>query len=219
MKIALLIPICSRNRNYTIQSYPLKDLFIKTFDFPSPHEYKIFLGADHDDPFYLNSSVQQDILSLYKNVSLNFYTDTKHNPVRVWNHLAKMAYDEGYDYFYQLGDDIKILTPGSIPLFIEELKKLNNVGVVGPMDLNNKSLLTQSFVHRSHFETFGFYYPHEFKNWYCDNWIQEVYKPNRSIKLENVQVKNDGHTPRYEVDKKSDYMIYVDKYKKLLKQL
>ena len=42
-------------------------------------------------------------------------------------------------------------------------------------------IFTQSFVHRTHLEIFGFLYPPVFRNWYSDDWISEVYKPDWKI--------------------------------------
>ena len=98
-----------------------------------------------------------------------------------------------------MGDDIKILTPGWEKTFIEKLKESNNIGVVGPLDINNKNLLTQSFVHKTHLDIFGKYYPKEIKNWHIDDWITRVYQPNLSNKILNKKVRNSGGPPRYEV--------------------
>ena len=39
-------------------------------------------------------------------------------------------------------------------------------------------------------EIFGFYYPPEIINWYCDDWITEVYKPNLSTLCVDIKVVN-----------------------------
>jgi len=54
------------------------------------------------------------------------------------------------------------------------------VGVVGPNHSGGKlEILTYDFVHRTHVDIFGFYYPHVFGDWFADNWITGVYKPER----------------------------------------
>lgn len=214
-KIALLIPICSRKRNYKLDNYPLKRYLLSSLDFENEYEYEIFLGSDHNDLFYLKPEVKKDIDSL-PNVSIRYYNDTANNPVRVWNYLFKTAYDKGFDYFYQLGDDIEIITKNSITSFIKTLKEMNNIGVAGPLDTNNPNLLTQSFVHKTHMNIFGFYYPHEFTNWHCDNWIQEVYKPDRMKKLKEVSVRNSGGPARYQIQGRGDYMKFVERDKQIL---
>jgi hypothetical protein len=57
------------------------------------------------------------------------------------------------------------------------------VGVVGPnCKHGNQNILTHDMVHRTHLDIFHYYYPPEFENWWADNWITNVYKPNRSTK-------------------------------------
>lgn len=224
-KIALLIPICSRGRNFSIDNYPLKDHIFSSFDFENnEYDFKIFLGSDHDDEFFTREDVKIDMLSFSIDTELEYYNDTSNNPVRVWNHLFRKAYDEGFDYFYQLGDDIEIITKNSIGQFINALQELKNIGVVGPIDKNltnhrfHSQLLTQSFVHRTHMDIFGFYYPHEFTNWYCDNWIQGVYGPHRKRIFKEIFVCNSGRGERYEIKRvpRMEYVKFVERDKQIL---
>jgi hypothetical protein len=81
---------------------------------------------------------------------------------------------EGDDYFYQLNDDIKLLTKGWTEIFVNKLKSnplLENFGMVGPLDTNNPRIFTQAFCHRTHYLIFGYFYPFVFKNWYSDDWV------------------------------------------------
>ena len=57
---------------------------------------------------------------------------------------------------------------------------------------------TQSFVSRKHMEIFGFYFPKEIKNWFCDDWITKIYYPNFFYLL-NHKLRNMGGEPRYDV--------------------
>jgi hypothetical protein len=69
-------------------------------------------------------------------------------------------------------DDLKLTTPDWAPRFVHALRASYppNFGITGPLDLNNERLMTQSFVHCSHLQALGFYYPWRFKNWYSDDW-------------------------------------------------
>lgn len=214
-KISFLIPVTSRGREFTVDTLPLYSYFLSSFDFDKKYDYKIFLGSDSDDDFYNHKDVIHKIQNL-PNVSIQYFNDTSHNPVRVWNYLFKTAYEEGFDYFYQLGDDIQIITNKSIDRFIETLQSIDNIGVTGPLDINHPNLLTQSFVHRTHMDIFGFYYPHELTNWYCDNWIQEVYKPGRTIQLPDVYVRNSGGPCRYTINRRTDFMKFVERDRQIL---
>ena len=63
------------------------------------------------------------------------------------------------------------------------------MGVVGPTHSGgNAGILTYDFVHRTHVNIFGFYYPRLFTDWWGDDWITHVYQPGRSTKLHKVRL-------------------------------
>ena len=121
----------------------------------------------------------------------------------MWNVLFKKAYDEKCDYFFQCGDDIEYKTKNWIKDCIEILKKNNNVGLTGPIN-NNARLLTQSFVSRNHMIMFNYYFPPEIINWFCDDWINEVYRCiGRFFPLKQHFCINMGGEPRYTINNQS----------------
>ena len=89
-------------------------------------------------------------------------------------------------------------------IFIDHLLQLDppNVGVVGPVAEEGKtSILTYDFVHRTHIEIFGYYYPRVFTNWWADDWITHVYAPDRAVMVQDVKVQHTGERgTRYDVD-------------------
>lgn len=231
IKIGFIIPITSNKRNYKdiyeidffkILIDSLKDKLNNKFD------YEFYLGYDDDDEFYINKKV--DIINYFNELNLTNseinllkIKDKKGKLGELWSILAKEAY-KNCDYIYQIGDDIKILTSDWQDTFIEVLKKHNNIGVVGPTDLNNKKILTQSFVHKTHLDIFKDYFPKSIENWYIDDWITNVYKPNYFNQIENIYVKNSGGKPRYTINRnKTDYekelKIGKDKLNKYLNNL
>ena len=80
-------------------------------------------------------------------------------------------------YFYQLNDDLMLVSEGWSSRFVNALRSslLPGFGITGPLDLNNERLMTQSFSSCTHFDIFGFYYPWRFKNWYSDDWAAQLY--------------------------------------------
>ena len=75
------------------------------------------------------------------------------------------------------------------------------MGVVGPTHSGgNTGILTYDFVHRTHVDIFGFYYPRLFTDWWGDDWITRIYKPHRCTKLSSARL---AHTSslgrRYEI--------------------
>ena len=113
----------------------------------------------------------------------------------------------------ECGDDIEFLDKNWVNSSIFVLKLYNNEGVTGPIDIgrkhflhsvtNNKNIiekhtiLTQSFVSRNHMESFGFYFPEEIKNWFCDNWITNIYKKQNKCYKISSRIINRGGKPRY----------------------
>ena len=63
----------------------------------------------------------------------------------------------------------------------------------------NTAILTYDYVHRTHWEVFGFQYPPILKNWWCDDWITRVYGGARTKKLPKQEVKHLISGTRYQV--------------------
>ena len=87
------------------------------------------------------------------------------------------AFEDGAEYWYRVNDDTKLTTVNWVQDFTHALQSFDppNVGVVGPADDANDRILTYDFVHRTHWEIFGFQYPRFLRNWWCDDWITYVY--------------------------------------------
>ena len=114
-------------------------------------------------------------------------TDCQHAPASAWNKLARIAYYDAeinYDYFFQIGDDVELLTSGWTTQFITKLKEHNNIGVVGPcykenydgrIRDGNPPVIENAFVHRKHLDIFGYFFHPSIKNWFCDDWINRIY--------------------------------------------
>jgi len=110
-------------------------------------------------------------------------------PTWAQNDAMLEAYLDHVDYLYRVNDDTRMLTGGWTEKFISTLEAYDppRVGVVGPKHSGgNVGILTYDFVHRTHVDVFGFYYPRLFTDWWGDNWITRVYKPNRSTKISSV---------------------------------
>lgn len=209
MKIAVLIPSTSKGRKWSsvketyLYVHTLKT-FILTYD--KEHEYRFYIGIDRSDQIYDNPEVKQYLermMSIIQNTSIEFvYMDgiDKGHLTVMWNRLFRQAYDDGYDYFFQCGDDIEFKTAGWVNDCIRTLEISGGVGMTGPIN-NNARILTQSFVSRCHMDLFGYYFPVEIINWCCDDWINEVYiKLSRFYPLKHHECINVGGTPRYDIN-------------------
>jgi len=208
-KIAILIPSTSNGRNWS--NYKDSYLYEKTIrsfllTYDKEHEYHFYIGIDENDPIYDNPTVKSAIVrfvSIMKNITLEFVYMSgiaKGHLTVMWNRLFEKAHCDGYDYFFQCGDDIEFRTAGWINASMEALRKSNNVGVAGPMN-NNTRILTQTFVSRNHMRLFGYYFPPEIINWCCDDWINDVYKGIGAFyPLADHCCVNVGGDPRYEIN-------------------
>tara|TARA_B100000575_G_C23079446_1_gene621843 strand:+ start:703 stop:1422 length:720 start_codon:yes stop_codon:yes gene_type:complete len=214
MKIAVIIPVTSNKCNFiSFKDTDLFNILFKSFftTYNLNHEYKFYLGIDSDDNFYQDNTVQNDInkfINVMKNTSIEFLTidsSNKGNVCFIWNELFKKAYEDNYDYFVQIGSDIYFQDKDWVNACIDILKQNKDIGVVGMTDQGRKkynpndTLLTQSFVSRKHMKIFGFYYPHEFKNWFIDDWISEIYEKFNKKFIIPHRIYNCGGPPRYNV--------------------
>ena len=52
------------------------------------------------------------------------------------------------------------------------------------------NILTQTFVSRKHYEIFSQFFTDKIKNWYCDNWINQIYSPDFVYPLHTFRLLN-----------------------------
>jgi len=125
-------------------------------------------------------------------------------PTRAQNDAMLEAYLDDVDFYYRINDDTRMDTGGWVEAFITVLDHYNppRVGVVGPNHSGgNTVILTYDFVHRTHVDIFGFYYPRLFTDWFGDDWMTIVYRPDHSTKLSNIKLAHTlGLGQRYSVD-------------------
>jgi len=204
--IAFIIPVSSRGSKYnSVDDIEFFKILLPSFlnSFKSEEKGKFacrfYLGYDEGDLFYDDESTLSRIREKFKenvrdkNIALKELVKcqgTEHSPAYVWNILFKKAYDDGCDYFYQLGDDIELMTNGWSSVFVDVLSRNNDVGVTGPLEEHNKRILTQTFVSRRHMDIFGYYFPPLVRNWSCDDWLHNVYMPSYNFWRKEILVKN-----------------------------
>jgi hypothetical protein len=228
LKIALLIPSTSKNRNWKsfkesyLYKHTLKTLLL-TYD--AEHEYKVYVAIDRGDPVYDSIESKEGFIrfvSVMKNIKIGFYYNDnipKGHVTKMWNMLFGIAHEENSDYFYQCGDDIEFKTKGWVNDSVKALKSSGNLGLTGPIN-NNSRILTQSFVSRRHMDLFGYYFPEEIINWFCDDWINEVYVGLKKFyPLVNHYCANVGGDPRYNINNvkhlsEEEFSISINKMRK-----
>lgn len=208
--IAILVPVCSRNQNYkSFDEIPfvhyLHKSLLSTID--AQHEYTIFIGIDSTDTFYVEHFGDFLFLNAPSNLVIKpiILQNCEHKPAFAWNKLFQEGYDRGHDYFFQIGDDVEI-SGNWTQKFIDSIESLEGIGVAGCLEKWNEACrkaknqplcLENAFVGRKHYEFFGSFFNPTIENWFCDEWITQVYMPNNVIIHEDLEVKNkvryDGH--------------------------
>ena len=209
MKIGCIIPATSKGRDWTkIEESYLYQATLKSFvlTYDKEHQYIFYIGIDKNDPIYDNGDNKEKLrkfCSVMKNMEIEFiYMDgiAKGHLTVMWNRLFEKAFKDECDYFFQCGDDIEFKTKKWVNDCIATLQNSNDIGLVGPIN-NNPRILTQSFVSRKHMELFGYYFPPEIINWFCDDWINEVYRGiNHFYPLQKHLCINIGGQPRYDIN-------------------
>lgn len=108
---------------------------------------------------------------------------------------------------------LRFVTSGWVEAFVGQLDSYEprRVGVVGPNHYGgNTAVLCFDFVHRSHIDAFGFYYPRLFPDWLADSWITGVYSPHRSKKLDNMRIEHTMALGQRYVEHKENHFHLLD---------
>ena len=219
-KIAFLIPSTSNNRLWSSydQTYLFKSLDMLNKNYPN---LNIYISYDKDDKLY--STEMDKIISQYKKLKFKLIISDNIDKGAVtehWNKLLKEAYHDNIEYFYLIGDDIQYPDNNEwLPNMINKLKENNNIGFSAGDSGNPKLPMTQFIINKKHYEIFGFAFNPMIKNWYCDNYMCELY-PKRYINyFEDIKLLNTGGEPRYQpLDHSKLYQALVKRDKPKLRK-
>jgi hypothetical protein len=205
-KVALIVPSTSK-RYKSVDELPLLLYFMKSLDNTlaafDTMSVVLYLGYDEGDAMYDNEVTMNEIVStiqqrapslLIKPVRLSGFEG---KVVYIWNGLTRIAYDDGCEYYFLLGDDVLISTFNWIPRMINilryESKLLQNFGTVAFYDLLQPNRPTFPVFHSTHLMIFGIetaFDPY-FINSYADPWISDIYVSfNSSFIAKNIKCYN-----------------------------
>ena len=220
--VAFLVPSSSKNRDWSsfketyLNNYLLESVVkTKGDDFI----YALYVGFDCSDKLYLLQNFICDMKNECKKrgvcVDITVFEDSIEpgHLTKMWNILFKKAYADGCDYFVQCGDDVELLDNNWVIESVGSLKTHQNMGMIGPADIDYPRILTQTMVSRVHMEIFGFYFPEEIINWYCDDWINFVYRGCNLAHKPIGRCVNRGGSQRYDIVREMpmlDYLIQRD---------
>lgn len=213
--IAILIPTTSRMRPWRRPDETY--LFIHTLStfkatYNPAHTYGFYIGIDADDFIFGNRKNLEFFANFVahelKNTTITFQYMKgiqKGHLTAMWNELFNTALADGFEYFYQTGDDIIFKTVGWVDACLAVMNRTNDIGLTGPIN-NNPRILTQSFVSKKHKEIFGFFFPPSIINWCCDDWINWVYQPGYWFPIKNHYCENAGGDPRYIINNDKQFV-------------
>ena len=214
MKIAVLVPLCSRNQPWTELNdcYWVRDTYPALLRSADRSDIEVYLGIDEDDAFFqkYRDQLEGHVVDL---------RGCQHAPAWAWNQLLDAAIADGHEYFFQMGDDVVFVTYGWTRIFLEALQAQGNKGIVGPCHFANyegrlregkRPVLENAFFHKTHYDIFGYLYPPEIRNYYCDDWITEVYRATlrMDVLVQNLSIYNPQQ--RYVVDT-PDWKALIEK--------
>ena len=215
ISIAIGCAITSRNLdNLNVDNVAQVSPFLRSF-LPSfcitiqagTYQYKFFLGYDANDPFFAERTARRAFREGFEKVMGTLCPPRLDVTVRfikcpysgrpAWSQNDAMftAYLDNADYYYRVNDDTNLNSKDWVTIMINALSQLHppNIGVVGPAHRGgNEMILAYDFVHRTHIDIFGFYYPRTFPDWWADDWISGVYGRDRTRKLESVSAIHTG---------------------------
>lgn len=218
MKIAFLVPSTSNGKDWKNfrDSYLNQILFPSITKLSNSFEIEVYIGYDHDDRIYSNVSLPET----YDNLKLKYFpfdSTFKGKPTHIWNYLAKRCIADGHEYMQVCGDDISFdFRTEWLGLFIKELKKKDNFGYISGWS-NNDNIPTQFLFHKKHYELFGFIFPPQIHNWFCDDFIFGLYG-QKGMWNKTYRHLNIGGEPRYTPrDDKQLCQLLIKRYRKLLK--
>ena len=146
-----------------------------------------------------NSSVHQQSGCFNKHITLKLSILTVeyfNNPTRAVNDAMLIAYLKGADYFYKLDDNSKFLTADWTKSFVKSLWEMSprNVGAVGPTPRGTSpNILPHTFVHRTHLDIFGQYFPNVPNDFLSDVWLARVYGVDNMLAVPGHSVHRSPH--------------------------
>jgi len=206
--IAVLLTLCSRNCTIdSIDNIPFLKILYPSLvrNLPKNIRLTFFVGYDDDDVFY---DMHAGIL---RERGFNVYKlyHCQHAPAKAWNKIFNIAYYDSktFDYFLQIGDDVE-MEHDWVTTFIDKLKENEDLGIVGPcepvnyyqrMNSGGSWIIENAFVSRTHFHIFKTFFHPTIKNWFCDNWITDVYRPRYAHIFTDIKCKNTVRDQRYTV--------------------
>ena len=225
-RLAIVTPVTSRGtRMRSVSESPFFNVLLpsllRTWHGPSAGggswHYAVYVGADRGDQIFdaphatetFRASFRRHIPSTEVTLRFELLAGLVGSPSQVVAELMALAYCDGAEWLFQLNDDAQLLSRGWEAAMASTLASsplYPFLGATGPSDETNPRIFTHAFVHRTHLDIHGRFFPRAFKNWYSDDWISATYGPAATFKLANVRMKHQvgaqklSGQERYQID-------------------
>jgi hypothetical protein len=198
---AFLVPSTTRFREWeSVQETYLWNVFCKSLENHCPSvPISVFVGYDEDDPIYSQEEKRLAFNAVFMKFNIIWVpqNEEKGNVVAIWNNLYNVARKHKFEWFQICGDDIRFPNDSSwLRVFQKQLVKQNYIGWAAGWS-NNDNIATQFLIHNTHWQIFEFVFPPAIKNWYCDDWMNEVYTDKFKYWRRDYPLLNVGGNPRY----------------------
>jgi hypothetical protein len=190
--VVFIIPSTSRKMDYKdIESCSLVKNLYASLEKLDIKKYTFVIGIDDDDEFY-NKNIEALKRRLPDNFKFHFLNNYDKSYVCIVNQLATIAINQyNAEYLYVYADDLIVYEVDYIRNFVSWFKAHENLGLGWGIDQTNEGICTHPFVHKNHVNTLGYFYPSAIKNWYCDDWVTQVYQRlNRVTKSAGPVITN-----------------------------
>ena len=195
---AFIIPATSHNRPWTDVAHTCLHVHACT-SLRALGSVAVYVGYDNNDRVFSSSSARNALERLHPNLAFRWqsFAPDKGNVVRIWNALARSAVQDGKTYLMVGGDDIVYPnSPAWMHLLRSSLRAQHNVGWASGFS-GNERIATQFLVHKTHVQMLGWVFPPQIRNWYCDDFLNEVYPEKYRAWLKHIRMPNAGGTERY----------------------
>jgi hypothetical protein len=161
-------------------------------------DVRVYVAIDDDDIFW----VRRRLILERRNVRILIVKKQTLNGRIPFNEILALAYQERAEYLVRINDDTFFRSANWVQNGKQALANMipENVGVVAPRLEKAESIFIHDMVHRTHLTIFPTYYPEDFKNWFIDDWITLVYRPNRSKSLIDWTIGHLNVPTRYIID-------------------
>eukprot|EP00040_Diaphanoeca_grandis_P003715 m.25658 g.25658 ORF g.25658 m.25658 type:complete len:442 (+) comp15113_c0_seq1:241-1566(+) len=206
-KVVIVVPMTSRGmkinalNNSPLQRIVLNSLERTLKDDRKKFDVQVYAGFDVGDAYWDPLVKPSRILSF----DVKFVKCECKSMVCNTNCIMRQAHTDGADYVFRGNDDTEFKGRDWITPFVQQLSQFDppNVGVVGPScKQGNTEIMTHDFTHLpTHMKIFeNNYYPPVFDNYFCDDWVSNVYGKSRTKQLKNVEVWHHVKITRYKHD-------------------